>query len=60
MVKDLVIDDAEKEELLADRAESLLLCLKRQFPGLSQTTLDMTKIQYNTVFLSTPYLSVKT
>lgn len=48
MVKDLVIDDAEKGGLLADRAESLLLRLKQKFPGLSQTTLDISKIQYNT------------
>ncbi|KAK3018972.1 hypothetical protein RJ639_003391 [Escallonia herrerae] len=46
MVKELVID-ADKRVLLADRAESLLLCLKQRFPGLPQTTLDMSKIQYN-------------
>ncbi|XP_074312202.1 rop guanine nucleotide exchange factor 7-like [Silene latifolia] len=46
MVKDLMID-AEKRELLAERAESLLLSLKQRFPGLPQTTLDMAKIQYN-------------
>ncbi|XP_073272246.1 rop guanine nucleotide exchange factor 7-like [Primulina huaijiensis] len=46
MVKDLMID-AEKRELLADRAESLLLCLKPRFPGLPQTTLNMSKIQFN-------------
>ncbi|XP_073283201.1 rop guanine nucleotide exchange factor 7-like [Primulina huaijiensis] len=46
MVKDLMID-ADKRELLADRAESLLLCLKQRFPGLPQTTLDMSKIQFN-------------
>ncbi|KAM6550812.1 hypothetical protein CsatB_000620 [Cannabis sativa] len=46
MVKDLMVD-AEKRELLADRAESLLLCLKQRFPGLPQTALDMSKIQYN-------------
>ncbi|OVA15553.1 PRONE domain [Macleaya cordata] len=46
MVKDLMVD-ADKRELLADRAESLLLCLKQRFPGLSQTTLDMSKIQFN-------------
>lgn len=46
MMKDLVID-ADKRELLADRAESLLLSLKQRFPGLPQTTLDMSKIQYN-------------
>ncbi|KAM3738051.1 hypothetical protein ACB098_09G103800 [Castanea mollissima] len=46
MVKDLMVD-AEKRELLAERAESLLLCLKQRFPGLPQTALDMSKIQYN-------------
>ncbi|RZC93566.1 hypothetical protein C5167_007603 [Papaver somniferum] len=46
MVKDLM-GDGDKRELLANRAESLLLCLKQQFPGLSQTTLDMSKIQFN-------------
>ncbi|KAL0344506.1 UNVERIFIED_CONTAM: Rop guanine nucleotide exchange factor 7 [Sesamum radiatum] len=46
MVKDLV-SDADKREQLAERAESLLLCLKQRFPGLPQTTLDMSKIQYN-------------
>eukprot|EP01018_Ginkgo_biloba_P018361 Gb_34956 [translate_table: standard] len=46
MVKDLV-GDAERRELLAERAESLLISLKLRFPGLSQTILDMNKIQYN-------------
>lgn len=46
MVKDLMVD-GDKRELLADRAESLLLCLKQRFPGLPQTTLDMSKIQCN-------------
>ncbi|KAL4352284.1 hypothetical protein GQ457_06G006600 [Hibiscus cannabinus] len=46
MVKDLMVD-GEKREILADRAESLLLCLKQRFPGFPQTTLDMSKIQYN-------------
>ncbi|XP_051130950.1 rop guanine nucleotide exchange factor 7-like [Andrographis paniculata] len=46
LVKDLV-SDADKREVLADRAESLLLCLKQRFPGLPQTTLDTSKIQYN-------------
>lgn len=45
-MKDLV-GDAERRELLADRAKSLLLSLKQRFPGLSQTVLDMNKIQYN-------------
>ncbi|PPD84172.1 hypothetical protein GOBAR_DD18909 [Gossypium barbadense] len=46
LVKDLMVD-VDKRDILADRAESLLLCLKQRFPGLPQTTLDMTKIQYN-------------
>ncbi|KAL3838474.1 hypothetical protein ACJIZ3_023065 [Penstemon smallii] len=46
IVKDFMID-GDKRELLAERAESLLLCLKQRFPGLTQTTLDTTKIQYN-------------
>ncbi|KAG9155167.1 hypothetical protein Leryth_011138 [Lithospermum erythrorhizon] len=46
MVKDLVID-VDKREQLGDRAETLLLCLKQRFPGLPQTTLDMSKIQFN-------------
>ncbi|ESQ40116.1 hypothetical protein EUTSA_v10013145mg [Eutrema salsugineum] len=46
MVKELMVD-GEKLELMADRAESLLLSLKQRFPGLPQTALDMSKIQYN-------------
>ncbi|WOL00187.1 hypothetical protein Cni_G08900 [Canna indica] len=46
MVKDLVADE-NKNQILASRAESLLLCLKQRYPGLSQTTLDTSKIQYN-------------
>ncbi|CAK7325775.1 unnamed protein product [Dovyalis caffra] len=46
MVKDLMID-GDKRELLAERAESLLLSLKQRFPTLTQTTLDTSKIQFN-------------
>lgn len=48
MVKDLVID-VDKRELLAERAESLLLSLKQRFPCLTQTILDTSKIQCNKV-----------
>lgn len=48
IVKDLMVD-VDKRELLAERAESLLHCMKLRFPGLPQTTLDMSKIQYNKV-----------
>ncbi|CAH9100969.1 unnamed protein product [Cuscuta epithymum] len=46
MVKELVVD-ANKREVFAYRAESLLICLKKRFPGLPQTTLNMSKIQHN-------------
>ncbi|KAL3686593.1 hypothetical protein R1sor_009167 [Riccia sorocarpa] len=46
MMKDLVGDE-NKRELIADRAETVLLMLKQRFPGLPQTALDMHKIQYN-------------
>ncbi|GMJ03155.1 hypothetical protein HRI_003984700 [Hibiscus trionum] len=46
MVKDLMVD-GEKREILADRAESLLVCLKQRFPGFPQTSLDTSKIEYN-------------
>lgn len=48
MVRYLVVD-GDKRESLAERAENLLLCLKQRVPGLSQTTLDASKIQYNKV-----------
>jgi hypothetical protein len=48
-VKELAAVDNDKNVALANRAESLLLCLKHRFPGLSQTTLDTSKIQYNKV-----------
>lgn len=55
MVKDLMVD-ADKNELLSERAESLLLSLKQRFPGLPQTALDMSKIQYNkvSIFINVP------
>ncbi|KMT03106.1 hypothetical protein BVRB_8g196640 [Beta vulgaris subsp. vulgaris] len=37
----------EKRELFEERAETVLLILKHHFPGLPQSTLDITKIQYN-------------
>ncbi|KAK4775942.1 hypothetical protein SAY87_023903 [Trapa incisa] len=48
LMKELVID-SDKRELLADRAQVLLHCLKQRFPGLPQTTLDMYKLQFNKV-----------
>ncbi|KAH7839132.1 hypothetical protein Vadar_000137 [Vaccinium darrowii] len=46
MVKDLMLD-GDKRGLVIARAEGLLLCLRQRFPGLTQTTLDTSKIQYN-------------
>ncbi|KAK9286893.1 hypothetical protein L1049_015300 [Liquidambar formosana] len=45
-VKGLVAD-TEKNQFLAQRAETLLHSLRLRFPGLPQTALDMNKIQYN-------------
>lgn len=49
MVKDLMsdIDRSDKNHVLAERAETLLFCLKQRYPELSQTSLDTSKIQYN-------------
>ncbi|KAI3449194.1 hypothetical protein Pfo_005859 [Paulownia fortunei] len=49
MVKDLMsdIDRSDKNQVLAERAETLLFCLKQRYPELSQTTLDRSKIQHN-------------
>ncbi|WOL14928.1 rop guanine nucleotide exchange factor 7-like isoform X2 [Canna indica] len=49
IVKDMIADTAaaDKRESLADRAETLLLCLKQRFPSLTQTSLDTSKIQFN-------------
>lgn len=51
MVKDLMSDTdrSDKNHVLAERADSLLFCLKQKYPELSQTTLDTSKIQYNKV-----------
>ncbi|RDX93356.1 Rop guanine nucleotide exchange factor 7, partial [Mucuna pruriens] len=46
MFRDLIVE-GEKSEMLAERAESILLSLKQRFPGLPQTALDMSKIQCN-------------
>jgi len=48
MVKDFMLD-GDKRELLAQRAENILTSLKHRFPGLTQTTLDTSKIQCNKV-----------
>ncbi|KAJ8764972.1 hypothetical protein K2173_010437 [Erythroxylum novogranatense] len=42
-----LVTDTEKNHFLAQRAATLLQSLKLRFPGLPQTSLDMSKIQYN-------------
>ncbi|XAR50648.1 hypothetical protein NMG60_11005024 [Bertholletia excelsa] len=37
----------EKRELFEDRAETILLIIKHRYPGLPQSALDISKIQYN-------------
>ncbi|XP_042492695.1 rho guanine nucleotide exchange factor 8-like [Macadamia integrifolia] len=37
----------EKRELFEERAESILVLLKQRFPGIPQSALDISKIQYN-------------
>ncbi|CAJ2655837.1 unnamed protein product [Trifolium pratense] len=46
MFKDLIVE-GDKSEMLIERGESLLLSLKQHFPFLPQTTLDVSKIQWN-------------
>ncbi|KAK4791407.1 hypothetical protein SAY86_031820 [Trapa natans] len=38
---------SEKRELFEERANTLLLILKHRFPGTPQSSLDISKIQYN-------------
>ncbi|KAL1217103.1 Rop guanine nucleotide exchange factor 2 [Cardamine amara subsp. amara] len=49
MVKDLMsnTERSDKNYVLAEKAESLLLCLKQRYPELSQTSLDICKIHHN-------------
>ncbi|XP_031277675.1 rop guanine nucleotide exchange factor 12 [Pistacia vera] len=37
----------EKRELFEERAETILIILKQRFPGIPQSSLDISKIQYN-------------
>ncbi|KAK4761101.1 hypothetical protein SAY87_005994 [Trapa incisa] len=37
----------EKRELFEERAETMLLLIKQRFPGIPQSALDISKIQYN-------------
>lgn len=46
----------EKRELFEERAETILLLLKQRFPGIPQSSLDISKIQYNAVGASFYYI----
>jgi hypothetical protein len=46
------VADTHKNQILAQRAETLLQSLRLRYPGLPQTALDMNKIQYNKVIAS--------
>lgn len=39
----------EKRELFEERLETILLILKHRFPGISQSSLDISKIEHNQV-----------
>lgn len=39
----------EKRELFEERLETILLILKHKFPGISQSSLDISKIENNRV-----------
>lgn len=41
----------EKREQFEERAETILHLLKLQFPGTPQSQLDISKIQYNRVYI---------
>ncbi|KAH8939656.1 hypothetical protein BDL97_15G047200 [Sphagnum fallax] len=41
------VGDGDRMLLLADKAESVLVSLKQRVPGLPQTSLDTSKIQFN-------------
>ncbi|KAM0921926.1 hypothetical protein ACQ4PT_006525 [Festuca glaucescens] len=45
----------EKRGRFEGRAENVLLLLKHRFPGISQSALDISKIQYNRVLQATIY-----
>lgn len=43
----------DKRELFEERAETILLILKQRFPGIAQSTLDVSKIEHNKVGVET-------
>lgn len=51
-----LVADGGKNQFLSQRAETLLHSLRLRFPGLPQTALDMSKIQYNKVYMLCSFL----
>lgn len=45
------VGDMDKSKLLVSRADTILQNLRIRFPGLPQTALDTSKIQYNKVYI---------
>jgi hypothetical protein len=39
----------DKRQQLEERAATILQLIKQEFPGISQSTLDISKIQFNRV-----------
>jgi hypothetical protein len=50
----------EKREQFEERAETILHLLKLQFPGTPQSQLDISKIQYNRVYICSIVAVVRT
>ena len=48
----------EKRQLLEERAATILFLLKQVFPGISQSTLDISKIQFNKVINHKKYIKL--
>lgn len=46
---------AEKRELFEERAEAILLLLKQKFPGIPQSSLEISKIEQNKVRYFPPF-----
>lgn len=45
----------DKREMFEDRAETILLIIKQRFPGIPQSALDISKIQYTRVGIAAFY-----
>lgn len=48
----------EKREQFEERAETILLILKQWYPGIPQSSLDISKIQFNKVNMFASFLVI--